>query len=168
MMISPAGPKLPPVLEFIQMRQKFCQLALDVVAPTKIADGDESQCFMNAYRGSSAHQCTMCSGWLATPLQRGTAFQFTQHWWNFDQNAYRYIDHSPAIEENAVYILDQDLAQFALVHNDRLTSCVARSLVLEQGQFLRSRRSNQAINSNRWMTCRPKPCLNRTCYASLV
>ena len=50
-------------------------------------------------------------------------------------NAYRYIDHSPAIEENAVYILDQDLAQFALVNNDRLTSCVARSLVLEQGQF---------------------------------
>jgi hypothetical protein len=135
MMISPAGPKLPPVLEFIQTRQKFCQLALDVVAPTKIADGDESQCFMNAYRGSSAHQCTMCSGWLATPLQRGTAFQFTQHWWNFDQNAYRYIDHSPAIEENAVYILDQDLAQFTVVHNDRLTSCVARSLVLEQGQF---------------------------------
>ena len=96
MMIFPAGPKLPPVLEFIQTRQKFCQLALDLVAPTKIADGDESQCFMNAYR---------------------------------------YIDHSPAIEENAVYILDQDLAQFALVNNDRLTSCVARSLVLEQGQF---------------------------------
>jgi|GEM_PF-589142 len=168
MMIFPAGPKLPPVLEFIQTRQKFCQLALDLVAPTKIADGDESQCFMNAYRGSSAHQCTMCSGWLATPLQRGAAFQFTQHWWNFDQNAYRYIDHSPAIEENAVYIRDQDLAQFALVNNDRLTSCVARSLVLEQGHFLPSKQSNQATNSNRWMTCRPKPCLNRTCSASLV
>ena len=95
-MIPLASPKLPPVLEFIQTRQKFCQLALDVVAPTKIADGNESPCFMNAYR---------------------------------------YIDHSPAIEENAVYILDQDLAQFALVNNHRLHSCVGCSLVLERGQF---------------------------------
>lgn len=123
------------MLEFIHFRQTFCQLALDIVSPKKLADGDESQCFMNAYRGANAPQCVMCSGWLATPLQRGAAFQFTQHWWNFDQENYRYIDHSPAIEESAVYILDQDLAQYALINNDRLSSCVSRSLVLKQGRF---------------------------------
>jgi hypothetical protein len=61
--------------------------------------------------------------------------QFTQHWWNFDERSREYFDTSPEVNKGAVYILDHDIALFAVDNNERLSSCVARSVIYWTGGF---------------------------------
>jgi hypothetical protein len=82
------------------------------------------------------------SGWLAEPLltvqplqHSKVQRQFTQHWWNFDGQNRQYFDTSPEIENGAIYILDRDIALFAVDNIERLSSCVSRSVVYASGGF---------------------------------
>lgn len=76
------------------------------------------------------------SGWLAIPeRQSGSLKQFTQHWWNKDRATARHLDSSPDIEEGAIYIEDNNIATFALMNNQRLSSCVPRSIIYKNGSF---------------------------------
>ena len=79
------------------------------------------------------------SGWLAEPLEpmqnSQAQRQFTQHWWNFDERSREYFDTSPEIEKGTIYILDYDIALFAINNNERLSSCVSRSVVYWSGGF---------------------------------
>lgn len=82
------------------------------------------------------------SGWLAEPLQTVQPLlhskvqrQFTQHWWNFDGKSRKYFDTSPEIEQGAIYILDRDIALFAVDNIERLSSCVSRSVIYLNGGF---------------------------------
>lgn len=125
-----------PLLKFLTRRQFFCKSALDVVSVESMGGGAVIECFGNAYSQLREQRVTIVSGWLAEPLKRSQAQrQFTQHWWNFDQRTSEYFDISPDIEKGAIYILDRDIALFAADNNERLSSCVARSVVYSMGGF---------------------------------
>jgi len=121
------------LIKFLARRQLFCKSALDVVCVESIGGGAVNECFGNAHNQLRQQGVTIASGWLAEPLQSmqhsQAQRQFTQHWWNFDEQRCEYFDTSPEIEKGAIYILDRDIAMFAVKNNDRLSSCVSRSVV---------------------------------------
>jgi len=125
-----------PLVKFLTRRQLFCKSALDVVCVDSIGGGAVIECFGNAHNQLRQPGVSIVSGWLAEPRQHSQAQrQFTQHWWNFDQRSSEYFDTSPGIEKGAIYILDRDIALFAVEHNERLSSCVCRSVVYSRGGF---------------------------------
>lgn len=125
-----------PLLKFLTRRQLFCKSPLDVVCVESVGGGAVIECFGNAYSQLRKPGVTIVSGWLAEPRQNSHAQrQFTQHWWNFDQGNSEYFDISPEIEKGAIYILDRDIALFAIDNNQRLSSCVSRSVVYSSGGF---------------------------------
>jgi len=129
-------PQRSAILYFLQERERHCDFSLDVVVPKRVGGGKESECFANALDASRGLNLQLCSGWLAQPLLRG-GFQFIAHWWNYDASRTRYVDYSPGIEELTVYILDMDLAAFAVNFNHRLSSCVCSSVVLRGNGLFR-------------------------------
>lgn len=122
-------PQRSAVSSFLHERERYCEFSLDIVVPVKVGGGKESECFANALNASRDFSLQLCSGWLALPLSLG-GFQFIAHWWNFDVIKGHFVDYSPAVDEFAVYILDMDLAGFAVNYNHNLTSCVCSSVVL--------------------------------------
>ena len=125
-----------PLLKFLTRRQLFCKSALDIVSVESIGGGAVIECFGNAYSQLQKPGVTIVSGWLAEPRQNShSQRQFTQHWWNFDHHSSEYFDISPEIEKGAIYILDRDIALFAIDNNARLSSCVSRSVVYSGGGF---------------------------------
>jgi hypothetical protein len=125
-----------PLFKFLTRRQLFCKSPLDVVCVESIGGGAVIECFGNAHSQFSQQGVTIVSGWLAEPRQHSQAHrQFTQHWWNFDQRSSEYFDISPEIEKGAIYILDRDIALFAIDNNARLSSCVSSSVVYSNGEF---------------------------------
>ena len=125
-----------PLLKFLTRRQLFCKSPLDIVCVESIGGGAVIECFGNAYSQLRKPGVAIVSGWLAEPRQNSHAQrQFTQHWWNFDQHSSEYFDISPEIEKGAIYILDRDIALFAIDNNARLSSCVSRSVVYSGGGF---------------------------------
>ena len=127
------------LLKFLTRRQAFCKSALDVVCVESIGGGAINECFTNAYDQLRQQGITIVSGWFAEPVQpmllSQTQRQFTQHWWNFDKHSSEYFDTSPGIERGGVYILDRDIALFAVDNNERLSSCVSRSVIYFSGGF---------------------------------
>ncbi len=125
-----------PLVKFLIRRQRFCKSALDVVCVDSLGGGAVIECFGNAYSQLRRQGVTIVSGWLAEPRQHSQAQrQFTQHWWNFDDLRREYFDTTPAIEKGAIYILDSDIAMFAIDNNERLSSCVSSSVVYSNGGF---------------------------------
>ena len=125
-----------PLVKFLIRRQRFCKSALDVVCVDSIGGGAVIECFGNAYSQLRRQGVTIMSGWLAEPRQHSQAQrQFTQHWWNFDDQRREYFDTTPAIEKGAIYILDRDIAMFTIDNNARLSSCVSSSVVYSRGGF---------------------------------
>jgi len=125
-----------PLVKFLIRRQRFCKSALDVVCVDSIGGGAVIECFGNAYSQLRREGVTIVSGWLAEPRQHSQAQrQFTQHWWNFDDQRREYFDTTPAIEKGAIYILDRDIAMFTIDNNARLSSCVSSSVVYSNGEF---------------------------------
>ena len=125
-----------PLVKFLIRRQRFCKSALDVVCVDSIGGGAVIECFGNAYSQLRRQGVTIVSGWLAEPRQHSQAQrQFTQHWWNFDDQRREYFDTTPAIEKGAIYILDRDIAMFTIDNNARLSSCVSSSVVYSRGGF---------------------------------
>lgn len=124
------------LLKFMNARQKHCASPLDVVSVEWIGGGNVNECFLNAHSRSMDGRYQIISGWLAIPeRQSGSLKQFTQHWWNRDRITRRHLDFSPDIEEGAVYIEDNNIASFALLNNQRLSSCVPRSIIFRNGSF---------------------------------
>lgn len=120
------------LVKFLSCRQSFCKRPLDVVRVKNIGGGAVSGCFGNAYGQLGQQGITIVSGWLAEPVQPWQAQrQFTQHWWNYDERNREYFDTSPEINEGAIYILDHDIALFAVENNDQLSSCVSRSVICQ-------------------------------------
>ena len=114
-----------PLVKFMTRRQLCCKSALDVVCVDNIGGGAAIECFGSAHGQLGQQGVTLVSGWLAEPRQHSQAHrQFTQHWWNFDQLINEYFDTTPEIEISPGYILDQDIALFAIDNNARLSSCV--------------------------------------------
>ncbi len=125
-----------PLVKFMTRRQLFCKSALDVVCVNNIGGGAVIECFGNAHSQLSQQGVTIVSGWLAEPRQHSQVHrQFTQHWWNFDQRVNEYFDITPEIEKGAIYILDRDIALFAIDNNERLSSCVSSSVIYSSGRF---------------------------------
>ena len=125
-----------PLLKFLIRRQIFCKTALDVVCVDSIGGGAAIECFGNAHKQLLHDEVTIVSGWLAEPGQASQAQrQFTQHWWNFDQRSREYFDTSPEIEKGSIYIMDRDIALFAIDNNERLSSCVCCSVVYSSDGF---------------------------------
>ena len=117
-------------------RQQHCASPLDVVSVDWIGGGNVNECFFNAHKKSMDDRFQIVSGWLAIPeKQSGNLKQFTQHWWNKDRATTRHLDMSPDIEEGAIYIEDNNIATFALLNNQRLSSCVPRSIIYKNGSF---------------------------------
>ncbi|MGA0830800.1 MAG: hypothetical protein ACO3RG_05160, partial [Nitriliruptoraceae bacterium] len=83
------------------------------VRPTLISGGQENQCLNNAMGLMEAEGHQVVSGWLSIRKPSGERAQFTQHWWNFDEARGLYVDCSPSIEENAIHILDLEIAMYA-------------------------------------------------------
>jgi hypothetical protein len=130
------------LFKFLSRRQAFCKSALDMVYVENLGGGAVNECFGNAYDQLRQQGITIVSGWLAEPLQTLQPLrhsqvqrQFTQHWWNFDGQNRKYFDTSPEIEKGAIYILDRDIALFAVDNIERLSSCVSRSVVYMSGEF---------------------------------
>jgi hypothetical protein len=127
------------LLKFLKRRQAYCKRALDVVCVENLGGGAVNTCFGNAHDQLRQQGVTIVSGWLAEPLQpmqnSQAQRQFTQHWWNFDERRGEYFDTSPEIEKGTIYILDYDIAQFAIDNNELLSSCVSRSVVYCSGGF---------------------------------
>ena len=125
-----------PLVKFLTRRQLFCKSALDVVCVDSIGGGAAIECFGNAHGQLRQQGVTIVSGWLAEPRHHSQAHrQFTQHWWNFDQHSSEYFDTTPEIEKGAIYILDRDIALFAIDNNERLSSCVSSSVIYSSGGF---------------------------------
>lgn len=125
-----------PLLRFLVRRQLFCKTTLDIVCVDSIGGGAVIECFGNAHSQLRKPGVTIVSGWLAEPRQHSHAQrQFTQHWWNFDQRSSAYFDTSPEIEKGSIYIMDRDIALFAVDNHARLSSCVSRSVVYSGGGF---------------------------------
>jgi hypothetical protein len=127
------------ILKFLTRRQAFCKSALDVVCVESIGGGAVNECFGNAHDQLRKQGVTIVSGWIAEPVQQmqqsQTQRQFTQHWWNFNELSCEYFDTSPEIEKGSIYIFDRDIALFAVDNNERLSSCVSRSVVYWSGGF---------------------------------
>lgn len=130
------------LLKFLTRRQAFCKRTLDVVCVESIGGGSVNGCFGNAYDQLRQQGVSIVSGWLAEPLQplqpmqhSQAQRQFTQHWWNFDERSREYFDTSPEIRKGSIYILDHDIALFAVDNNERLSSCVSRSVIYWTGGF---------------------------------
>ena len=130
------------LFKFLTGRQAFCKSALDMVYVESMGGGAVNQCFGNAHDQLQQQGITIVSGWLAEPLltvqplqHSKVQRQFTQHWWNFDGQNRQYFDISPEIEKGAIYILDRDIALFAVDNMERLSSCVSRSVIYLNGGF---------------------------------
>jgi hypothetical protein len=124
------------LLRFIRERQQHCASLLDVVSVHWIGGGRLNQCFMNAYETCRHDEVFVVSGWLALPYNKQRqSQQFTQHWWNYSRTLDRYIDISPDIEDGALYVIDMDIARFAMEHHGRLKSCVPMSLLYKDDTF---------------------------------
>jgi len=124
------------LLQFLTRRQLCCKSVIGVVCVEGIGGGAVNDCFSNSYNQLRQQWVTIVSGWLAEPRQHSQAQrQFTQHWWNFDERTRGHFDTTPEIEEGAIYILDRDIALFAADNNERLSSCVSRSVLYWSGGF---------------------------------
>lgn len=124
------------LLKFLNARQKHCPLPLDAVSVKWVGGGNVNECFLNAHKKTLDGQFQMVSGWLAIPTVASLdKKQFTQHWWNLECATGRHLDFSPEIEDGAIYIVDNNIAAFALANNSKLSSCVPRSILYNQGEF---------------------------------
>lgn len=124
------------LIRFIRERQRHCSTLVDVVSVRWIGGGKLNQCFKNAYDMCERDEVFAVSGWLLLPYDKvRQRQQLTQHWWNYSNALDRYIDVSPDIEDGAIYIIDMDIAHFAMRNNARLNSCVPMSLLYQEGRF---------------------------------
>jgi hypothetical protein len=124
-----------PLVSFLSIRQAAAGMPLDAVRPTLISGGQENQCLNNAMGLMEADGHQVVSGWLYIRKPSGQRAQFTQHWWNFDETRGLYVDCSPAIEANAIHILDIEIAMYAAQKRDLLQSCVCSSVLYDSGTF---------------------------------
>lgn len=124
-----------PLFAFLDTRQAAADIPLDAVRAQQIPGGQENQCLNNAMGLMEAEGYQVVSGWLYIRKPSGQRAQFTQHWWNFDEAKGLYVDCSPAIEANAIHILDLEIAMYAAQKRDLLQSCVCSSVLYDSGAF---------------------------------
>ena len=129
-------PQRGAIIRFLHEREHHCEYSLDIVVPKRMGGGQASECFANALDASRSQNLQLCSGWLVQPMKKG-GFQFIAHWWNYAAHLGYYVDYSPEIEDFAVYILDMDLAHFAVSNNHRLKSCVCSSVLFRDSHWLK-------------------------------
>lgn len=126
---------------FCAERSQLSQLPVGFVDVEWIGGGHANQCFMNAHSALSSADMSVVSGWLVNPRSEYTLF--AQHWWNYDNGRKKYVDRTPDIEHNAIYIADSEIALFAAEHNLRLNSCVCSSVFVNQDGYWLISMSNQ-------------------------
>jgi len=120
------------LFDFLKTRQLHCSKKLDLVGVINFDGGKENYCLTNAENKADELDYAVISGWLSLPLKKNAnnwQKQFTQHWWNYDQELRRHVDYSPGIEEGALYIIDMEIVEFTNSRGNDMTSHVASSIV---------------------------------------
>lgn len=143
-----------PLVAFLNERQTHSSFSLDAVRVQPVPGGAENQCLLNAVKLMESEQIKIVSGWLYI-RKPGMNAQFTQHWWNFDEARGLYLDCSPEIEDNAIHILDLEIAMYAAQHEEMLESCVCSSVLVGATGF-----SLVDYNENAGYVIRPTPSLS--------
>jgi len=123
-----------PLVAFLNERQAHAPYPLDAVQVKAVPGGTENQCLLNAVNFMRAEHLKIVSGWLYI-RKPGRNAQFTQHWWNFDEARGLYLDCSPDIEDNAVHILDPEIAMYVAQREGMLESCVCSSVLASAAGF---------------------------------
>ena len=120
------------LFDFLKTRQLQSSKKLDLVGVINFGGGKENYCLTNAENKAGELGYAVISGWLSLPVKKnGNNWQkqFTQHWWNYDQELRRHVDYSPEIEEGALYIIDMEIVEFTNSRGNDMTSHVASSIV---------------------------------------
>ena len=120
--------------ELINARQKFTDWKMMQVSVKKIGGGLPNECYGNAFDMMKlGHK--LVSGWLVHKYRKdGNFTEIVQHWWNIDGMG-RHFDTTPLPSEEYEYVVDTDIAEFAHVNYESVSSCVCSSLMLKNGKF---------------------------------
>jgi hypothetical protein len=120
----------------IQARQKFSKYVIEVVQVRKLGGGQANKCFQNACSQlDRAKGTTIVSGWVVDTYNvLDDSTEITQHWWNADAQGHHF-DTTPNIGDEFEYVIDVAIADFGQVNYDRISSCVASSLLLKHNTF---------------------------------
>ncbi len=118
---------------FCAERSRLSQLPVGFLEVEWIGGGHPNQCFINAHSALSSAEMSIVSGWLVTPRSQDTLF--AQHWWNYDNEKQKYVDRTPDVGSNPIYIADSEIALFVAEHNLKLKSGVCSSVLVNLGGY---------------------------------
>jgi len=124
--------------DFLKKRKSQSKNKLCLVNVLQIGGGKENYCLNNADDNSLAMGYGVVSGWLALPSKvQGNDWQkqFTQHWWNYDWSHRQHLDFSPNIDEDCIYIQDDQIAKFVDENKQTLKSHVSSSVIMRNDMY---------------------------------
>lgn len=124
--------------QFIADRQSHASQTLQVVNVELVQGGKPNDCSNNAIDLAETDEesgIRPITGWLVHPIHpTHGVVEIIAHWWNCDKSG-KHFDVTPALINNAEYVVDLDLYFFAYENYDAIASIVASSLKFKDGKY---------------------------------
>lgn len=123
--------------DLIKKRQKFSKYLIEKVIVKQIGGGKPNDCFGNACEMiDRTRGIKITSGWIVGKYNKyKNSTEIVQHFWNVDKFG-NHFDTTPLISSDVEYVVDSDINSFGQKNYDNVDSCVASSLLFEDGNYV--------------------------------